>query len=139
MREDKPTRHQVPFIQKEKRCKCPWFMIIFAGLMASGVTLIVFTGIYGFQNPDQYLSGTKYDCFSGGKDLIGQDGLTYNFGIKVNMEFIYPDPDVFTTQMQQTFTTNVTKQFVTWFLCGFGLWILFLLVIVYFYSCTNRE
>ena len=58
--------------------------------------------------------------------------MTYNYGIKANNsnEFIYPDATVFTTQMQQTFTTNVTKQFIVWFLCGFAIWILFLVVVI---------
>ena len=60
----------------------------------------------------------KYDCFSGGKNITGQDGMTYNFGIKVNNNFIYPSPDVLTPEMAATFTTNVTKQFITWFMYG---------------------
>ena len=75
---------------------------------------------YTIGNPDQNHNGTSYDCFSGGKDIIGADGQTYNFGIKANNsnDFIYPDPDVLTPEMAETFTTNVTNLFINWFIWG---------------------
>ena len=56
--------------------------------------------IYWVNNPDQNHNGTQYDCFAG-SNVLENGGLTYNFGIKANSKFVYPDPTLFTqTEME---------------------------------------
>ena len=52
--------------------------------------------------------------------MTGTDGVQYNFGIKAgdSSDFIYPESDVLTAQMEKTFTKNVTSEFISWFMTG---------------------
>ena len=72
-------------------------------------------------NPDQNHDGSRYDCFSGGQNITGTDGLIYNFGIKVDNsdDFYYPDEAALTPEMKESFVHNVTKQSTSLFMCGF--------------------
>ena len=72
-------------------------------------------------NPDQNHNGLQYDCFSGGQNITGTDGLIYNFGIKVNNSdnFYYPSSLALTPEMKASFVHNVTKESTALFMAGF--------------------
>ena len=78
-------------------------------------------------NPDQNHNGLQYDCFSGGQNITGTDGLIYNFGIKVNNSdnFYYPSSLALTPEMKASFVHNVTKQSTSLFMAGFILFTIY--------------
>ena len=97
--EDKPRRLQERLAANELYENTRFFtkerkgaLLIFILFLLLSATLDYFLLKYWLSNPDQVHNGTIYDCYTnqGDVSLTGNNGTTYNYGIKANNSFIYP-------------------------------------------------